>query len=246
MRGLNTRSLTLAALFVMVGCARDPNKEEAAEGNGGGVPSTPASDLPGHGSLAQDNTTKEGPRLLPAEVYIQVYLDIFGGLSPLAAELASRGKDGSALFDTWRDYLASLGMPDYEKDIGRVTQTNAMMLSSFERVGIALCDRAAERELDAAARPPLATRTVFAFEPTPAAPTEAEFAQRFDVMHRTFIGYPAALAETARITRFYELYKSTVSKHAAKGAATSGLLPANAGWAAVCYGLVRHPEFHTY
>lgn len=234
------------AFIALLGCAKDPERDPATEAANNGVPATPASDLPGHGSLAQDNTTKEGPRLLPAEVYIQAYLDIFGGLSPLAAELASRGKEGSALFDTWRDYMASLGMPDYEKDIGRVTQTNAMMLATFERVGIALCDRAAERELDAAPRPALATRTVFAFEPTPAAPTEAEFAARFDVMHRTFIGYPASLAETPRISRFYALYKDTVAKHSEKGAPTSGLTPANAGWAAVCYGLVRHPEFHTY
>ena len=243
MRFSNIRSLTLAVVFVL-GCARDPDRDPASEQPT--VPSTPAADLPGHGSLSQDTTPKEGPRLLPAEVYIQAYLDIFGALSPLAAELASRGKEGGALFDTWRDYLASLGMPDYEKDIGRVTQTNAMMLATFERVGIALCDRAAERELDASPRPALASRTVFAFEPTAAGPTDKEFADRFDVLHRTFIGYPAALAETPRTERFYKLYIDTVAKHSAKGAPVSGLSPANAGWAAVCYGLVRHPEFHTY
>lgn len=230
---------TLAAICALVGCT------EPAEPKGPEVPSTPASELPGHGSLAQDNTAKEGPRLLPAEVYVQAYLDIFGGLSPLAAELATRDKDGSALFDTWRDYLASLGLPDYEKDIGRLTQTNAMMLASFERIGIALCDRAAERELDAAPRPPIDKRTVFTFDP-PATPAEADFAKAFDTLHRTFLGYPASLAQTPRTARFYELYTSTVARHAAKGAPSSRLSPANAGWAAVCYGLVRHPEFHTY
>jgi hypothetical protein len=234
----------LALVVVLAGCAKDPAPTEAPPEVP--VPSSKPSDLPGHGSLAQDNTPKEGPRLLPAEVYIQAYLDIFGGLSPLAAELASRGKEGSALFDTWRDYVASLGLPDYEKDLSRLTQTNAMMLATFERIGIALCDRAAERELDTTPRPALDKRTVFAFEPTTAAPTEAEFAQRFDVMHRTFLGYPAALAETPRVKRFYDLYKATVAKHSAPGAAASGLSAANAGWAAVCYGLVRHPEFHTY
>lgn len=234
------------ALALLAGCARDPSPSEAPASTDPTIPSTNASDLPGHGSLAQDNTPKEGPRLLPAEVYIRAYLDIFGGLSPLAAETASRGKEGSALFDTWRDYLASLGIPDYEKDIARITQTNAMMLATFERIGIALCDRAAERELDTTPRPALDKRTVFAFEPTAAAPTEAEFAARFDVLHRTFIGYPAAMAETPRIKRFYDLYTSTVTAHSAKGAPASGLSPQNAGWAAVCYGLVRHPEFHTY
>jgi len=241
-----TKRPQLALLALLVGCARDPSATEAASEPQPTVPSSSASDLPGHGSLAQDNTPKEGPRLLPAEVYIQAYLDIFGGLSPMAAELASRGKEGSALFDAWRDYTASLGMPDYEKDIARNGQTNAMMLATFERVGIALCDRAAERELDTTPRPALDKRTVFAFEPTPAAPTEAEFATRFDVMHRIFIGYPAAMAETPRSKRFFDLYTSTVAKHSAKGAPASGLSPQSAGWAAVCYGLVRHPEFHTY
>ena len=26
----------------------------------------------------------------------------------------------------------------------------------------------------------------------------------------------------------------------------AGLTPAQNGWASVCYGLVRHPEFHLY
>ena len=238
------RKTIVLAVLALLGCAKDPDRDPATEAANNGVPSTPASDLPGHGSLVQDNTTKEGPRLLPAEVYIQAYLDIFGALSPMAAELASRGKDGSALFDTWRDYLASLGMPDYEKDIGRVNQTNAMMLATFERIGIALCDRAAERELDATPRPALATRTVFAFEPTTAAPTEAEFATRFDVLHKTFLGYPASLAPSERATRYYALYKETVARHASDG--KSKLTPAETGWAVVCEGLIRHPEFQLY
>ncbi len=208
----------------------------------GGAPRSPPPTSPVTARSTQDNTPKEGPRLLPAEVYLQAYLDIFGGLSPLGAETLARGKDG-ALFDTWRDYLASLGMPDYEKDIARVGQTNAMMLASFERVGVSLCDRAIERDLRGAT---LDKRTVFAFEPTKAAPTEAEFAARFDVLHRTFLGYPAALAETPRTKRFFDLYNATVARHTAKGAAPSTFTPTEAGWAAVCYGLVRHPELHTY
>jgi len=232
---VKTRSLVLG-LFLLAGCAREPAPGERE------VPSVPASDLPGHGTLNQDGTPKEGPRLLPVEVYIQFYLDVFGGLSPLGAETLARGKDG-ALFDTWRDYLASLGMPDYEKDIARVGQTNAMMLASFERIGVSLCDRAIERDLRGAT---LDKRTVFAFEPTKAAPTEAEFAARFDVLHRTFLGYPAALAETPRTKRFFDLYNATVARHTDKGAAPSTFTPTEAGWAAVCYGLVRHPELHTY
>ncbi len=240
-------SLQLAlAAFSLLACAKNP---ESTENPTPAVQSTPAQDLPGHGSLAQDRTPKEGPRLLPVEVYMQAYLDIFGAISPLAAELAARGKDGTAIFDTWREYLASLGIPDYEKDIGRVTQTNAMMLATFERVGIALCDRAVERDIKAAALVGLEQRAVFAFDLTAGPPTAEEFAARFDVMHRTFIGYPASLAPSTtaglRTKRFYDLYNETVTRHST-AAAPKGFTPAEAGWAAVCYGLVRHPEFHTY
>jgi hypothetical protein len=72
------------------------------------------------------------------------------------------------------------------------------------------------------------------------------FATRFDVLHRTFLGYPAALATTDRVSRFYTLYQQTVARHAAPGAAASRLTPEQAGWATVCYGLARHPEFHAY
>ena len=92
----------------------------------------------------------------------------------------------------------------------------------------------------------MAERFLFAFDPTAAEPTDAEFADRFDVMHRTFIGYPAAIAETPRISRFLGLYRSTVERHKAPGAAKSAFTPSEAGWAAACYGLVRHPEFHLY
>ena len=39
-----------------------------------------------------------------------------------------------------------------------------------------------------------------------AAPTEAEFAERFDVLHRTFLGYPAALATRDRTGAYFKLY----------------------------------------
>jgi len=45
--------------------------------------------------------------------------------------------------------------------------------------------------------------------------------------------------------RFYDLYNETVTRHTAT-TAPKVFTPAEAGWAAVCYGLVRHPEFHTY
>ena len=47
------------------------------------VPGVPVGAIPGHDSLAQDTTPKEGPRLLSAETYIRSLLQLFGGLSPL-------------------------------------------------------------------------------------------------------------------------------------------------------------------
>lgn len=236
------RRLVLAATFALaaLGCAKDPEGPV-----GPSVPSVPASDLPGHGSLKQDDTTKESARLLPAEVYVRAFLDVFGTLSPLEAEELARG-GSSALFDRWRDYLASLGLPDYEKDIARPGSTNAMMLATFERIGAALCERATERDLRAKPRPALDKRAVFAFEPTTAEPTAQEFAERFDVLHRTFLGYPAHLAETTdRTLRFRNLYRQAVARGAGETVSRK-LTPTEQGWVAVCYGLARHPEFHLY
>lgn len=208
------------------------------------VPSVPVTSIPGHESLPQDTTHKEGPRLMPAETYIRSYLALFGGLAPLEVQTRARGADGTALFDSWNDYLAALGLPDYRVDQPRGNQTNALMMATFERLGVVLCDRAVERDLRGTL--PVAQRVIFAFDPTTAAPTAAEFAARFDVLHRTFLGYPAALAETPRAARFFELYNGTVTRHRATGAAASRFTPEQAGWATVCYGLVRHPEFHAY
>ena len=46
------------------------------------------------------------------------------------------------------------------------------------------------------------------------------------------------------MTRFFKIYTDTVAAHAAKGAPKYSFTPPLAGWATVCYGLVRHPEFH--
>jgi hypothetical protein len=234
---VNARATIVAgAMFLalaVAGCGKDAPKEIAT------------SSIPGHDGLAQDTTHKEGPRLVPPEVYIRTYLSLFGGLSPIAAQTAAKGQDGTQLFDTWNEYLSSLGLPDYRIDIPRQTQTNTLMLATFERLGIALCDRALEKDLTGASPPPASQRLVFAFD-TPAAIDEAAFAERFDVMHRTFLGYPAALAPESRIANFFTLYSDTVARHAAPDAGKSRFSPVHSGWAVVCYGLVRHPEFHLY
>jgi len=218
------------------------------------VPPTPVASIPGHDKIALDTAPKEELRLVPAEAYVRTYLQLFGGLAPLEVQRRARAADGAQLFDTWDDYLGALGFPDYKNDLPRGAQTNALMVATFERVGVALCDRAIEHDLrvpkpmkgaKAQGLPPIGERVIFAFEPTSSKMDLATFAPRFDVLHRTFLGYPASLAPTDRTARFLELYSSTVTRHS-KSAEKSRFSPDEAGWATVCYGLVRHPEFHLY
>lgn len=119
------------------------------------------------------------------------------------------------------------------------------MMATFERLGVALCDRAVEHDLKRAKPLPVKERLIFAFEMPREALDEAGFAPRFDVLHRTFLGYPASLARAERAPRFYALYRAIVDHHA-ENAPKSRFTPEEAGWAAVCYGLVRHPEFNLY
>jgi len=182
-------------------------------------------------------------RMVPPEAYMRTYLELFGGLSPLDVQARARGPEG--LFDTWDAYIASLGLPDYKLDSPRQTQTNALMVATFERLGVALCDRAVEMDLKGKTPVPLDKRVVFAFDVPATALDEAAFAQRFDGLHRLFLGYPTSLAPPERVPRFFALYQSIVAGHAT-GTPHSKFTPQEGGWAAVCYGLVRHPEFHLY
>jgi hypothetical protein len=205
--------------------------------------------IPGHDSLDQDTAPKESQRMVPPEAYLRTYLQIFGGMKPLEVQADAKkliNNKNVLLFDTWGDYLALLGLPDYASDIPRTTQTNALMLSTFERLGVTLCDRAIERDLKAVPPVPVADRRVFAFEVPQDAIDQAGFAERFDVLHRTFLGYPAALATTDRTAKFFALYQGAFTKYSADDAPASRLTPAEVGWASVCYGLIRHPEFHLY
>lgn len=228
-------ALSLGLFVVATGCSKAPTELEP----------TPVTTLPGHENLPVDTSPKNGPRLVPPETYIRTYLHLFGDLSPQKAQAALRAQDQSELFDTWNDYLSSLGFPDYRFDVPRAGQTNTLMLATFERLGIALCDRSLEHDLQGTP-PAIADRFVYAFDPGTGSPDLASFTPRFDVLHRTFLGYPAALGPTDRAQRFFDLYTSTVAAHAAQGAPASRFTPDQAGWAAVCYGLVRHPEFQLY
>jgi hypothetical protein len=197
------------------------------------------------GALGPEHPDLDAPRpspsrrMVPPEAYIRTYLMLFGGLSPLELQAVLRGHKDD-LFATWSDYLAALGLPDHRHDLPRASQTNAVMVATFEALGEALCARAAEHDLIGAP----AERFVFDFALTPALPTAAEFAERFDVLHRTFLGYPADFAPAERVPRFYALYQAVVRRHL--DGVPSRFPPLIAGWAAVCAGLIRHPEFQVY
>jgi hypothetical protein len=197
------------------------------------------------GVTAEDSAPKADLRMIPPEAYMRTYLQLFGGLAPLDAQKLARGKEGAQLFDNWDAYVSALGFADYRTDIPRLTQTNALMVATFERLGVALCDRAVEHDLRA--KPPMRERAIFAFDvlPAPGVMDEGAFGARFDVLHRTFLGYPRRLAPAARTTRFFQLYRDIVGMHRTADP-KSRFTPEEAGWAAVCYGLVRHPEFHLY
>lgn len=205
------------------------------------VPSVPATSLPGHDRIAVDTSPKEDLRMVPPEAYVRTYLQLFGGLSPLAVQKKAKGADGAQLFDVWSDYLATLGFPDDKLDLPRAAQTNALMVATFERLGAALCDRAAEVDLHGGK--PIGERAVFAFDGAEVK-DEIAFGARFDVLHRTFLGYPASLAPASRVSRFYKLYRETVARHASD--TKPRLTAAETGWAVVCQGLIRHPEFQLY
>jgi hypothetical protein len=236
------------ALVFTLGCNSTPAAPALPADAGVARPTevvpTPVTAIPGHEVLAQDHAPKEPPRLMPAETLIRSYLALFGGLSPQALQARLRGTTSDNLFDTWGDYLSALGVPDYAVDIPRAPQTNALMLAAFERIGVALCERAVQADLRGAVA--VRDRVLFRFElPAPArALTDDEFAARFDVLHRRILAYPAALAPDGRIARFRALYRGAVDRHADAGARSFN--GPEAGWASVCEGLVRHPEFHLY
>jgi hypothetical protein len=204
----------------------------------------PAAPLPAARATLVDATPKERRRLVPPEAYLRAYLGWFGGLAPLDVQGRARPR---GLFDAWDDYLAALGLPDDRLDQPRANQSNTLMLATLGRLGEALCDRAAERDLHG--KPPAAdARVVFAFELTAKPPTEAEFADRFDVLHRTFLGYPLHLAPPGRLGRFYALYQDVAARHGKdpKAARKAPLTPDEAAWAAICVALVSHPEQELY
>jgi hypothetical protein len=204
----------------------------------GGAAITPGEStaLPAHQTKLLDTTPKERRRMVPPEVYLRAYLGWFGGLVPLDVQNRARAR---GLFDAWDDYLSALGLPDYKTDLPRQTQSNTLMLATLGRLGEALCVRAAEHDLHA--KTPLEQRVVFAFEVAPG-DDDAAFAARFDVLHRTFLGYPARLAPGDRVAKFHALFQEVAARHTAKGPLTAD----ETAWVAVCTALVQHPEAELY
>ena len=168
------------------------------------------------------------------------YLQLFGGLAPLDAQTALRGNNG--LFDTWRDYLAALGMPDYTLEIARNPQTNSLMIATFERMGVALCDRAVEKELqaDTRRRRRHSERSSLSSRPQ---------RSRRRPIHRA-LRHPSSdfsrLSGQARQKPIACPLLQDLHRHRGRprGQGRSQILftPPLAGWATVCYGLVRHPS----
>lgn len=188
-----------------------------------------------HPPTSREVLAPPGPqrRMVPPEAFLRAYLMWFGGLAPLDVQ-----KRGGALFDQWQDYLAALGLPDYAHDFPRVSQSNPMMLATLDKLAEVLCVRSVEHDLHQRAAP----RVVFTFDPPPH-PSLADFALGFDVLHRTFLGYPASEAPDGRIGRFYSLYQQVASEHATSAGT---LTPDETGWVAVCTALAIHPEAEVY
>lgn len=221
-------------LAIAQGCASED------EDKGGDTPAD-VTDIPGHEGLGVDTRRAQGPRTMATEVYLRSYMKLFGLDSPDEVLKAARGKDGREMFDTWDAHIAALGLPDYTVDIARASDTNALMLGAYERLGMALCERAVERDL----RPGGAgAHAVFDFTIATDPLDRAAFDAGFDSLHRTMLGYPHKLAP-GRADAFYKLYGSVIAHHG-EASVVSKLSAAEAGWAVVCEGLLRHPEFHLY
>ena len=204
---------------------------------GGAVTPSATTPLPQHQTRMLDTTPKERRRMVPPEVYLRAYLGWFGGLVPLDVQNRARPK---GMFDAWDDYLSALGLPDYKIDLPRQTQSNTLMLATLGRLGEALCARAAEHDLHGG-KTPMDQRVVFAFDA--GADSEDAFEQRFDVLHRTFLGYPAKLAPAERVAKFHQLFTAIAARHAN---AKNPLTADETAWAAVCSALVQHPEAELY
>ena len=130
MKGI--KHTALVGLLLLPGACKDTPAADSNQVLPGGM-----ANLPGHESVAQDNTHKESPRLITAESYLRSYLRLFGGVTALQAQ-KDLAAGGAGVFDAWGNYLAALGLPNYAIDLPRGGQTNALMVATFERLGAAV------------------------------------------------------------------------------------------------------------
>lgn len=176
------------------------------------------------------------PRMVPPEAFLRAYLAWFGNGGPYDVFLRARGDD---LFDRWPDYLAALGLPDHHVDAPRLTRSNTVMRAVIGRMAEALCVRAAQHDLHE--RSAMNRRLIFAAD-AGENPTRSQFERMFDVLHRTFLGYPSSFAPRGRVDRFHQLYR----RIAADRERNAGLTADETAWAGVCTALVQHPEASVY
>ena len=119
-------------------------------------------------------------------------------------------------------------------------QTNTLMLATLGRLGEALCDRAVEHDLARQDRARSTRR--LRVRRAARSPSLDEFAARFDVLHRTFLGYPLRLAPGGpRREVLRALRRGRRASHD-EGAADARRDRVGRG----LHGLVRHPEVELY
>ena len=66
--------------------------------------------------------------MVPPEPYLRAYL---AGLAASRQSTPEQALTPKNLFDSWDDYLAALGMPDYRIDLPRATQANTLMVATL-------------------------------------------------------------------------------------------------------------------
>ena len=209
----------------------------ACGGAGAITPSEPTA-LPAHKTRCSTRTPKERRRMVSPEVYLRAYLGWFGGLVPLDVQNRARPK---GLFDAWDDYLVRArparlqdrpAAPDPEQ------HADARDARPARRGAVRARRRARSARRQDAARSARRVRV----RCRAATPTTRS-ASGFDVLHRTFLGYPAKLAPGERVAKFHALFTEVAARHAG---AKNPLTADETAWVAVCTALVQHPEAELY
>ena len=179
---------------------------------------------------------------------MRTYLQLFGGLAPLDVQKRARGGDGARSSTPGTTTSRRSASPTIASTSRASTQTNALMIADVRaaRRG-ALRSRASSticKGQAAAARP---SALVFAFD------LPARARRRRGRSRRGSTSCTAPSSATRRRSRrrsararFFQLYRDIVARPRQGATRSRASPPTRPAWAAVCYGLVRHPEFHLY